>query len=203
MLKSALRSTGTLAISIALLIPLNACGTSTASSERPAPTASVQDEASPSAPSAPTPAASAAAQAPSSPSTVTQTAPGSKNVAKGTAGGTILVVSAQSTWRRMLFAAMQSVGYRVDMAEDGSDALKKVEGYPLVITDERMPNMGGLEFVKTARERGITAPILMVASPVGPDLMAAATAAGVTRVMQKSMPMSVIVDWVKSNGTAP
>lgn len=45
-------------------------------------------------------------------------------------------------------------GHDIEQAEDGADALHKIRGYmpDLVLSDWNMPNMSGIELLKTLRE---------------------------------------------------
>lgn len=50
---------------------------------------------------------------------------------------------------------MEHAGYRVVEAEDGRDALSKLDGcsIDLIFTDLNMPKMGGLDLIKAVRQR--------------------------------------------------
>ena len=58
----------------------------------------------------------------------------------------ILIVDDESSLRDMLAILLQREGYQVHQAKNGVDALERIsEGsFDLVITDMRMPVMGGL-----------------------------------------------------------
>lgn len=63
----------------------------------------------------------------------------------------ILVVDDEPAIRKLLARILERAGFDVVLAEDGLDALEKVRGdasLRLVVSDLRMPNCGGLEFVK-------------------------------------------------------
>ena len=63
-------------------------------------------------------------------------------------------------------ALLQKIGHRVTTAQNGKDALQKVEQEPgafdMIITDYRMPEMDGLELIIELRHRGINLPIMMI-----------------------------------------
>jgi two-component system, chemotaxis family, chemotaxis protein CheY len=78
-----------------------------------------------------------------------------------------LVVDDSPTMRRIVKNTLKGLGYNeVIEAEDGKDALAKLYADPVdfIITDWNMPNMNGLEFVKSVKEDDSLAglPILMV-----------------------------------------
>lgn len=66
---------------------------------------------------------------------------------------TILVVDDSSTVRKFVSVSLSMQGFRVVTAEDGMDALEKLPKEPvdLIITDLNMPNMDGMELIKTLR----------------------------------------------------
>ncbi|HLO59907.1 MAG TPA: response regulator [Bacteroidales bacterium] len=67
----------------------------------------------------------------------------------------IVVVEDFNTSRQIIKKTLESMGYRVDEAEDGQDALKYFNGeqVDLVITDYNMPRMSGAELVEYVRSR--------------------------------------------------
>lgn len=75
----------------------------------------------------------------------------------------ILVVDDEPQIRRMLRTSLQSSGYEVVLAADGSEALKMLEQqHPdLIITDLAMPAMNGLELTQAVRRLGAT-PIIVL-----------------------------------------
>jgi two-component system chemotaxis response regulator CheY len=78
-----------------------------------------------------------------------------------------LVVDDFSTMRRIVRNLLKELGFNnVEEAEDGVDALNKLQagGFGFVISDWNMPNMDGLELLKTIRaDAGMASlPVLMV-----------------------------------------
>jgi two-component system, chemotaxis family, chemotaxis protein CheY len=76
-----------------------------------------------------------------------------------------LVVDDSPTMRRIVNNSLKGLGFTdVVEAEDGKDALAKIEGIDFIITDWNMPVMTGLEFTKAVRadEKYKHLPILMV-----------------------------------------
>jgi PAS domain S-box-containing protein len=64
-----------------------------------------------------------------------------------TPGGAILVVDDEALILDLMVDVLGERGYRVDTAEDGREACRKLgeRSYDLVLTDVRMPNMNGIE----------------------------------------------------------
>ncbi|HIE04595.1 MAG TPA: sigma-54-dependent Fis family transcriptional regulator [Candidatus Latescibacteria bacterium] len=69
------------------------------------------------------------------------------------AQGRILVVDDDPLMLDFLKEALLRQGYNVDTAEDGEEALRKVEekGYDLVITDVRMPGVDGMTVLESVK----------------------------------------------------
>ena len=79
----------------------------------------------------------------------------------------ILIVDDSPTMRRILLNTVQkAVYFEVKDAEDGKDALAKLMTgeYDILMTDWNMPNMNGIELIKTVRadDKMKELPILMV-----------------------------------------
>ncbi|HCN6793067.1 TPA: chemotaxis response regulator CheY, partial [Escherichia coli] len=77
----------------------------------------------------------------------------------------------------------------VEEAEDGVDALNKLQagGYGFVISDWNMPNMDGLELLKTIRADGAMSalPVLMVTAEAKKENIIAAAQAGASGYVVK------------------
>jgi DNA-binding response OmpR family regulator len=78
----------------------------------------------------------------------------------------ILVAEDQADIRDLIVMNLQSAGYAVDAAADGSTALERQlaasTASDLLILDLMMPMLDGLEVCKALRARGSIAPILML-----------------------------------------
>jgi CheY-like chemotaxis protein len=99
---------------------------------------------------------------------------------------TVLVVEDEEDLRELMRDALQMRGYNVVTAEEGGDALSKLEGVGrpcLILLDLLMPGMNGWDFFEKVRERPELASV-----PVIVHSSASYRApAGVTRVIQKPL----------------
>ncbi|MBA8129531.1 MULTISPECIES: chemotaxis response regulator CheY [unclassified Citrobacter] len=100
-----------------------------------------------------------------------------------------LVVDDFSTMRRIVRNLLKELGFNVEEAEDGVDALNKLQagGFGFVISDWNMPNMDGLELLKTIRaDGGMSAlPVLMVTAEAKKENIIAAAQAGASGYVVK------------------
>ena len=76
----------------------------------------------------------------------------------------ILVVEDDRTVGQYLRRGLEEAQYHADLVGDGLEALRLASGeqYDLVVLDLRLPGMGGLEVLRTLRDRGIPTPILIL-----------------------------------------
>jgi two-component system response regulator MprA len=79
-------------------------------------------------------------------------------------GPTLLVVDDEPAVRDSLRRALTLEGYRVELAEDGADALAQITASEpdAVVLDVLMPNVDGLTVARRLRESGSRVPILML-----------------------------------------
>jgi len=78
----------------------------------------------------------------------------------------VLVVDDSITMRQMVSFTLRQANFEVQEAENGQEALKKIEGQApdLIVTDLNMPVMDGITFIRQARSMEATRyiPILML-----------------------------------------
>lgn len=75
----------------------------------------------------------------------------------------ILVVEDDDIIRQVVATAVAYFGYEVDTAEDGQEGWEALnrQDYNLLITDNNMPRMTGLELVRHIRAANMPLPIIM------------------------------------------
>jgi CheY-like chemotaxis protein len=102
--------------------------------------------------------------------------------------GHILLVDDEDWCRETFQILLTELGYTVDSAASAEDALKKFDPlqYQLVLTDNRMPGMSGVELAEEIKQRSPATPILMCTAlaPQGP-LVADA-------VLEKPVPLQLL-----------
>lgn len=78
----------------------------------------------------------------------------------------VLVVDDEEQDRSILAGIVSSLGYQVVTAQDGADALAKLDAAPVsaIITDLMMPRMDGFEFLRTLISHGQVAPAIVLTS---------------------------------------
>ena len=102
----------------------------------------------------------------------------------------ILVVDDFATMRRIIKNILKQLGYtNVDEADDGQSALSKlkVDKFDFVITDWNMPNVSGLDLLKTIRSDPDMKdmPVLMVTAEALKENIVVAVKAGVSNYIVK------------------
>src|SRR6185503_17576209 len=79
-------------------------------------------------------------------------------------GARILLIDDEPAIVRAVRANLGSRGFRVDVAESGSEALERVEAHPdLILLDLGLPDLDGLDLIRTLRSRG-RAPIIVLSA---------------------------------------
>ncbi len=76
----------------------------------------------------------------------------------------VLIAEDEQAIAKALKALLERNKYSVDMVHDGSDALEYILDidYDALVLDIMMPGMDGLEVLRRAREKGVTAPALFL-----------------------------------------
>ncbi|SEM06965.1 two-component system, response regulator FlrC [Syntrophus gentianae] len=76
----------------------------------------------------------------------------------------ILVVDDDTSMRMALCETLESCGYIVETAANGFEALTKFKGgaFEAVITDMRMPGMGGMEVLKNIKKISPESPVILI-----------------------------------------
>ncbi len=90
----------------------------------------------------------------------------------------VLVVEDDDDMRHTLWVLLEQRGWVVDEAADGEAALARWSKAPdgIVLLDQRMPGMTGMEVAQRMRKDGFGGPILLYSAYLQPDLQARAAA---------------------------
>jgi two-component system response regulator PilR (NtrC family) len=101
----------------------------------------------------------------------------------------ILAVEDEKAVAQILAVVLGGPAAKVTRAADGWEALIKVaartQPFDLVITDHRMPRMGGLELVRTLRARNFEGKILVLSAHLSDEDIHAYEQLGVNMMMSK------------------
>jgi two-component system, chemotaxis family, chemotaxis protein CheY len=114
---------------------------------------------------------------------------------------TILAVDDSASIRQMVAFTLKSSGYEVVEAVDGMDGLEKAKSktFNLILTDQNMPRMDGLNLIKSLRAMAQykTTPILMLTTESSDAMKSQGKAAGATGWLVKPFDPQKLVDVVK------
>ena len=107
-------------------------------------------------------------------------------------GEPILVVDDDSAFRAMVRAVLEGrEGYQVREASDGLEAMEALETDPpaLVLTDLRMPRMGGLELLRSVRRRLPSLPVIVISAGGMDDEVVRCLQEGAIDFLRKPFPL--------------
>jgi two-component system response regulator AtoC len=78
----------------------------------------------------------------------------------------LLIIDDEKNMRHMLSSLLKESGYRVDTASDGAVAMDMVDRtiYDFILCDLKMPNMNGMDFFKTARDKLWATTVIMMSA---------------------------------------
>jgi len=101
--------------------------------------------------------------------------------------------------RSLLADELSEDGYEVVEAKDGAEAALKVvqEAFDLVITDMKMPKMGGLELLPVVKEASPDIPVIIITAFGDWQTSVEATERGSFRYMTKPFKMPELKEAVK------
>lgn len=114
---------------------------------------------------------------------------------------TILTVDDSPSLRKMVVFSLQAAGYHVTEAADGNEALEKArrQTFDLVLTDQNMPNMDGLAFIRSLRQMTTYSqvPVLMLTTESSDEMKAKGRAAGANGWLVKPFDPQRLTEVVK------
>ena len=100
-----------------------------------------------------------------------------------------LVVDDSSTMRRIIINTLNKLGHQECLeASNGREGIEKLgQGVDMIITDWNMPEMSGIEFIRTLRtmDAHSSTPVLMVTTNAAKDDIVEALRAGVNNYVVK------------------
>jgi DNA-binding response OmpR family regulator len=114
----------------------------------------------------------------------------------------ILLIDDEANIRMMVRLALEHVGHKVDAAADGPEGLEKyADGaeYDLVLLDQRMPGMEGLEVLRVLKQRRPQARVIMITAFGTIDLAVEAMKSGATDFLRKPFTAETLRGAVKAS----
>ncbi|MBN2055155.1 response regulator [bacterium] len=115
---------------------------------------------------------------------------------------TILLIDDDISILRMIRMGLKQAGYQVVTAQDGVNALEKLEEMTpdLIISDVMMPRIGGLELVRAIRKRTATTrtPIIMLTSLTRYDDMKMSYDLGADFYLTKPFDLKALLDAISN-----
>ncbi len=100
----------------------------------------------------------------------------------------ILIIDDEANLRTMMQLTLEHSGYSVEVAEDGPSGLEKYRNgdhYDLVLLDQRMPGMNGMEVLQDIRRENPEAKVIMTTAYGTLDLANRAIATGAIDFLKK------------------
>lgn len=99
----------------------------------------------------------------------------------------VLAVDDQASNRELIRIQLEELGYRVNLACNGSDALLRFnqESYDLVLTDLSMPGMDGYALSRSLRSQGATVPVVAMTAHAEIEEHRRCTKEGIDAVLVK------------------
>jgi len=117
---------------------------------------------------------------------------------------TVLIVDDSTSLREFISIILKNAGYDVVMAENGKDALNRLNGFndarvDIVITDLNMPVMNGIEFVKQMRGTSMysSIPVVLMTTELHESKKQEAKQAGVSEWINKPFTPRQLRDTIK------
>jgi len=106
----------------------------------------------------------------------------------------VLIVDDNPNMSSLLAEMLEVFDCDSDLADDGHQALTKLEGgqFSMIITDMRMPNMTGMELLKQVKSKYPNLPVVLISGYSGGQIEAEAELAAADGFLGKPLMMSDI-----------
>ena len=110
----------------------------------------------------------------------------------------ILIVNDDDTLRELLRLILELRGYLGVTARDGISGLKKLkqDSYDLLITDNQMPGMEGLELIEEISRREMGIRTLLISGQLTKEVVESAKARGVLECLPKPFSLNLLIEIV-------
>ncbi|KPJ97283.1 MAG: Fis family transcriptional regulator [Desulfobacterales bacterium SG8_35] len=112
----------------------------------------------------------------------------------------ILVVDDELSMREFLKILLEKEGYEVTTASDAADALDHLQNqeFDIVLSDIKMPGMGGLSLLEKIKEIDSSIPVIMITAFASPENAVVAMKSGAFDYITKPFKVDEIVKIIKS-----
>lgn len=112
---------------------------------------------------------------------------------------TILIAEDEEITRTLVSGILSKAGYSVIAVGDGAAALAAIKErrIDLALVDQMMEPMGGLEFTRAMRSKGLRIPAIMVTAHDVSSLLLVAWQAGIASVLKKPIDPERLIDAVE------
>jgi two-component system, OmpR family, response regulator len=117
----------------------------------------------------------------------------------------ILVVEDDRTVGQYVKRGLEEQRYHADLVDDGMEGLCLASGgrYDLIVLDLRLPEMNGLEVLRTLRDRGNTTPVLVLTAQDSVDFKVQALRSGADDYVTKPFAFEELLARVEALGRRP
>ncbi|HMJ51203.1 MAG TPA: EAL domain-containing protein [Polyangiaceae bacterium] len=114
-------------------------------------------------------------------------------------GVRVLVVDDDPYVLRATESVLKRQGWTVETARDGLDARKQLLNGPfdVIVSDVNMPGCGGLEFLRSVRERDLDVPVILMTGTPAVDSSIRAIEYGAFRYLIKPVPNDKLVEGIR------
>jgi DNA-binding response OmpR family regulator len=117
----------------------------------------------------------------------------------------ILVIEDDRTVGQYVKRGLEEQRYQADLVDDGMEGLRLASGgrYDLIVLDLRLPEMNGLEVLRTLRDRGNTTPVLVLTAQDAVDFKVQALRSGADDYVTKPFAFEELLARVEALGRRP
>mgnify|MGYP003576740813 CR=1 FL=1 len=114
----------------------------------------------------------------------------------------ILVVDDEENLRLVLRTLLRRNGYEVETASSGEEALGLVDSFgpDVILTDVRMPKMGGLDLLATLKAKGNAATVIVMSAYGNTDLAIDAISLTIAKLERTTLDVQIVpFTWAHTN----
>jgi two-component system response regulator HydG len=111
----------------------------------------------------------------------------------------VLVVDDQAEMATMIAEELASYGWAAEAVSSGPQALQRLHGdrYDALVTDVRMPEVGGLTLLRASRELDPTRPVILMSAYSTLELTIQATRGGANHYIAKPFRLEALVHLIR------